>query len=56
MSKIRVPSFSKPESAAWWMMAEVARRLGWSEAFAWQTPAEVFREQHRPDPRPSGIR
>ena len=24
--------------------AEVGRRMGWAEAFAWQTPAAVFRE------------
>ena len=26
------------------MLAEVGRRMGWADAFAWQTPAAVFRE------------
>ncbi len=30
--------------ADWWMFAEVGRRMGWEAAFAWQTPAAVFRE------------
>src|SRR5262249_9738900 len=28
----------------WWMLAEVARRMGWQTAFAYQGPAEIFRE------------
>jgi assimilatory nitrate reductase catalytic subunit len=36
-----MPGEARPD---WWMMAEVARRLGWGEAFAWPTPAAVFRE------------
>jgi assimilatory nitrate reductase catalytic subunit len=28
----------------WWMFAEVGRRLGFAEHFAWQNPAAVFRE------------
>lgn len=28
----------------WWMLAQVARRLGFGSAFAWQHPAAIFRE------------
>ena len=28
----------------WWMVAEVARRLGFGEAFAWKGVADIFRE------------
>ena len=28
----------------WWIVAEVARRLGFGEAFAWQGVADIFRE------------
>ena len=28
----------------WWALAEVGKRLGWEEAFAWDGPAAVFRE------------
>ncbi len=30
--------------ADWWAVAQVARRLGFGDAFAWTTPAEIFRE------------
>jgi assimilatory nitrate reductase catalytic subunit len=30
--------------ADWWQFAEVGRRMGWEDAFAWATPAAVFRE------------
>ncbi len=30
--------------ADWWQFAEVGRRMGWEDAFAWTTPAAVFRE------------
>ncbi len=30
--------------ADWWMFADVARRMGWSEDFAWKNAAAVFRE------------
>ena len=30
--------------ADWWMLAEVARRMGWGEAFSWTGAAGVFRE------------
>ena len=35
------PGQARPD---WWQFAEVGRRMGWPEAFAWQTPAAVFRE------------
>jgi assimilatory nitrate reductase catalytic subunit len=28
----------------WWIMAEVARRLGWAAAFPYTKPADIFRE------------
>ena len=31
----------------WRILCEVARRLGWAEAFAYQGPAEIFREHAR---------
>jgi assimilatory nitrate reductase catalytic subunit len=39
--------FRKPPGEAradWWMLAQVARRMGWGEAFAWEGPAAIFRE------------
>ena len=33
--------------ADWWQLAEVARRLGFREDFAWTGPAEVFAEHAR---------
>jgi len=35
------PGEARPD---WWMFAEVARRMGWSDAFAYDAPAEIFRE------------
>jgi assimilatory nitrate reductase catalytic subunit len=35
------PGEARPD---WWQFAEVGRRMGWADAFAWQTPAAVFRE------------
>lgn len=28
----------------WWIVAQVAKRLGWASAFAWDGPAAIFRE------------
>jgi assimilatory nitrate reductase catalytic subunit len=36
-----VPGEARPD---WWMMADVARRMGWRSAFAYRKPAEIFRE------------
>lgn len=30
--------------ADWWMLAEVARRMGWGAAFPYHRPADIFRE------------
>jgi assimilatory nitrate reductase catalytic subunit len=35
------PGEARPD---WWMMAEVARRMGWRREFAYRKPAEIFRE------------
>jgi len=35
------PGVARPD---WWIVAEVARRLGFSEAFAWNGVADIFRE------------
>jgi assimilatory nitrate reductase catalytic subunit len=35
------PGEARPD---WWMLAEVARRMGWQTAFAFRSPAEIFRE------------
>ena len=35
------PGEARPD---WWMLAEVGRRMGWADAFAWRSAAGVFRE------------
>jgi assimilatory nitrate reductase catalytic subunit len=35
------PGEAKPD---WWILANVARRMGWEEPFAYRQPAEIFRE------------
>ena len=35
------PGEARPD---WRIFAEVGRRMGWAEAFAWESPAAVFRE------------
>ena len=35
------PGEARPD---WWVLAQVARRMGWGAAFAWESPAAVFRE------------
>jgi assimilatory nitrate reductase catalytic subunit len=35
------PGQARPD---WWMFTEVARRMGWGEAFAYSSPADIFRE------------
>ena len=35
------PGEARPD---WWMLAEVARRMGWDSAFPYRRPAEIFRE------------
>jgi assimilatory nitrate reductase catalytic subunit len=38
---LRAPGEARPD---WWIVAEVARRLGFGEAFDWRGPADIFRE------------
>ena len=33
--------------ADWWQLAQVARRMGWGDAFAYGSPAEIFDEHAR---------
>ena len=33
--------------ADWWQLADVAKRMGWGEAFNWRGPAEIFDEHAR---------
>jgi len=43
----RQRAFRAPPGAAqpdWWMLTEVARRMGWREAFPYRRPADIFRE------------
>jgi assimilatory nitrate reductase catalytic subunit len=35
------PGEARPD---WWMLAEVARRMGWQDAFAYTSAVEIFRE------------
>jgi assimilatory nitrate reductase catalytic subunit len=35
------PGQARPD---WWMLTEVARRMGWQSTFAYRGPAEIFRE------------
>ena len=35
------PGEARPD---WWALAELGKRLGWPEAFAWDGPAAIFRE------------
>ena len=35
------PGEARPD---WWMLTEVARRMGWEAAFPYRRPAEIFRE------------
>jgi assimilatory nitrate reductase catalytic subunit len=36
-----LPGEAQPD---WWIVSEVARRLGFAQAFAYRTPADIFRE------------
>ena len=35
------PGDARPD---WWMLTQVARRMGWETAFAYRNPADIFRE------------
>ncbi|HEV7290496.1 molybdopterin-dependent oxidoreductase [Sphingomonas sp.] len=39
-----LPGEAKPD---WWIIKEVARRMGWKTAFAYDRPAEIWREHCR---------
>jgi len=38
---VSAPGDTRPD---WWLLAQVAQRLGFSEGFNWQHPSEIFRE------------
>src|SRR3546814_15400804 len=38
------PGEAKPD---WWIMTEFARRMGWGAAFAYDRPADIYREHAR---------
>ncbi|WP_111430308.1 nitrate reductase [Rhodobacteraceae bacterium DSL-40] len=40
-SFLMAPGAAKPD---WWALAEVARRMGWAEAFPYESAADIFRE------------
>jgi len=43
----RQRAFRQPPGEArtdWWMLTEVARRMGWGASFAYRSPADIFRE------------
>lgn len=39
-----LPGEAKPD---WWIVTQVARRMGWSSAFAYDRPADIWREHAR---------
>ena len=39
-----LPAEVKPD---WWIVTQVARAMGWSEAFAYDRPADIYREHAR---------
>ncbi|KHL26589.1 nitrate reductase [Croceibacterium mercuriale] len=39
-----LPGAARPD---WWIVSEVARRMGWGDAFAYNHPAEIWREHAR---------
>jgi assimilatory nitrate reductase catalytic subunit len=39
-----LPGEAKPD---WWIMTEVARRMGWASAFAYEGAADIYREHAR---------
>ncbi|WP_254602920.1 nitrate reductase [Sphingomonas bacterium] len=38
------PGEARPD---WWIVAEIARRMGWADAFAYRSPADIWREHAR---------
>ena len=43
-SVLALPGDAKPD---WWIVTEVARRMGWRAAFAYDRPADIWREHAR---------
>ncbi len=43
-SVLPVPGEARPD---WWIISEVARRMGFAEGFPYQAPVEIFREHAR---------
>ena len=41
---LQAPGDSAPD---WWIITQVARRMGFADAFAYQSPVEIFREHAR---------
>jgi assimilatory nitrate reductase catalytic subunit len=41
---LALPGEAKPD---WWIVTEVARRMGWRNAFAYDRPADIWREHAR---------
>ncbi len=39
-----LPGEARPD---WWIVTQMARRMGWASAFAYQHPADIFREHAR---------
>ncbi len=39
-----LPDAAKPD---WWIISEVGQRMGYTDAFAYETPADIFREHAR---------
>jgi assimilatory nitrate reductase catalytic subunit len=39
-----LPGEARPD---WWIMSEVAARMGWASAFSYDTPADIWREHAR---------
>ncbi len=39
-----MPGSSKPD---WWIISQVAKKMGFVEAFDWQSPVDIFREHAR---------
>lgn len=43
-SALSLPGEARPD---WWIVTQVARRMGWSDAFPFERPAEIWREHAR---------
>ena len=41
---LALPGQAKPD---WWIMTQVARRMGWASAFSYDRPADIYREHAR---------